>query len=75
MASLLINYYDTLFTTAQHEQIEEVVAQVSQVVIEDMNKVLTREFQASEVELAIKQMAPTKALGSDGMPPVFYQKY
>jgi hypothetical protein len=75
MASLLINYYDTLFTTAQPEEIEEVVAQVSQVVTEDINKALTREFQASEVELAIKQMAPTKAPGPDGMPPVFYQKY
>jgi hypothetical protein len=75
MASLLINYYSSLFTTSQPEQIDEVVAQVSSVVTEDMNKALTREFTASEVELALKQMAPTKAPGPDGMPPVFYQKY
>jgi hypothetical protein len=75
MASLLINYYSSLFTTSQPEQIDEVVAQVSSVVTEDMNKALTREFTAPEVELALKQMAPTKAPGPDGMPPVFYQKY
>jgi hypothetical protein len=75
MASLLINYYDTLFTTSQPELIDEVVAQVSQVVTKDMTKALIREFTASEVELALKQMAPTKAPGPDGMPPVFYKKY
>ena len=31
MASLLINYYDSLFTTSQLTQIDEVVAQVSRV--------------------------------------------
>ena len=75
MASLLINYYSSLFTTSQPEQIDKVVAQVSSVVTEDMNKALTRVFTASEVEMALKQMAPTKALSPDGMPPVFYQKY
>ena len=33
------------------------------------------EFIAPEVEIAIKQMAPTKAPSPDGMPSVFYQKY
>ena len=38
-----------------------------------MNEILTGEFQAWEVEGALKQMAPLKALGPDGMPPLFYQ--
>ena len=75
MASLLTNYYESLFTSAQPEQIDEVVAKVSRVVNKEMNRALIREFTAPEVELAIKQMAPTKAPGPDGMPPVFYQKY
>ena len=28
-----------------------------------------------EVEQAIKQMAPSKFQGPDGMPPIFYQKH
>ena len=75
MASLLINYYENLFSTSQPMNIDDVVANVSHVVSEDMNKALVREFTASEVEIAIKQMAPTKAPGPDGMPPVFYQKF
>jgi protein involved in ribonucleotide reduction len=55
MASLLINYYSTLFTTSQPDQIDEVVAQVSRFVTGDMNKALIREIIAPEVELALKQ--------------------
>ena len=40
-----------------------------------MNSTLTENFQAWEVECAIKQMAPLKALGPDGMPPLFFQNY
>lgn len=39
-------------------------------VIEDMNKNLTREFMVVEVFQALQQMLPTKVLGSDDMPPV-----
>lgn len=30
---------------------------------------------AWEVETPIKQMAPLKVLGPDGVPPIFYQNY
>ena len=40
-----------------------------------MNKELAETFTAQEVEDAIKQMAPFKSLGLDGMPPLFYQNY
>ena len=41
-------------------------------VMEDMNAQLLRPFLKEEVEDAIKQMKPITALGSDGMPPLFY---
>ena len=40
-----------------------------------MNASLTREFTIEEVEAAVKEMAPLKAPGPDGMPPLFYQSY
>ena len=41
----------------------------------EMNEALTGEFQAWEVESALMQMAPLKAPGPDGMPPLFYQNF
>ena len=44
-------------------------------VTEEMNVKLTAMYIVEEVELAIKEMAPLKASGPDGMPPFFYQTY
>lgn len=33
-----------------------------------MNRMLVAEFNAKEVQVAVKQMYPLKALGPDGMP-------
>ena len=40
-----------------------------------MNDELVGEFQEWEVVQALKQMAPLKAPGPDGMPPLFYQHF
>ncbi|XP_075640217.1 uncharacterized protein LOC142611959 [Castanea sativa] len=40
-----------------------------------MNVELLKEFTPDEVENALKQMAPLKSPGPDGMPPLFYQNY
>ena len=40
-----------------------------------MNPILTKDFQAVEVEKALKQMHPLTALGPDGMPPLFYHHF
>ena len=40
-----------------------------------MNDELAALFQRIEVKLAMKQMDPLKALGSDGMPPIFFQQF
>jgi hypothetical protein len=75
IAELMIRYYNTLFTTSNPTNLEEVVENVPKVVTEEMNNNLIREFKAEEVEQAIHQMTPSKAPGPDGMPPIFYQKY
>ena len=42
---------------------------------DDMNVELTKPYTQEEVNAAIKQMSPLKALGLDGMPPLFYQSF
>ena len=39
-----------------------------------MNASLVVDFEALEVQEAIKQMAPLKAPGPDGIPPIFLSK-
>ena len=72
---ILIRYYETIFRSSQPIQIDEVVAHVPQVVSQSIKDILIREFTGVEVEEALKKMASLKALGPDGLPPLFYQRY
>jgi hypothetical protein len=73
--ALFIDYYNSLFQTENPNQIEQVVEHIMPVVMDGMNEELSREFTPGEVAVALKQMAPLKAPGSDGLPPLFYHKY
>ncbi|KAL0014227.1 hypothetical protein SO802_001296 [Lithocarpus litseifolius] len=75
ISDLLVSYYQQLFTTSKPNGIKDVLEVVSHVITEEMNADLTREFTKADVDFALKQMAPLKAPGPDGMPPIFYQHY
>ena len=64
-----------LFSTSHPEINEELIHSIHRKVLDPMNILLSRDFRASEVESALKQMYATSALGLDGMPPIFYQKF
>ena len=49
-----------------------VLNSIPQLMTEEMNFSLTDNFQAWEVGVALKQMAPLKAPDPDGMPPLFF---
>ena len=72
---VLIDFYAELFTTSNPQNLERVLEGIQEVVSRDMNSKLTAPYKAEEVELAIKEMAPLKAPGLNGMPPLFYQTY
>ena len=40
-----------------------------------MNQLLTRDFTTAKVNVVLKQMYPSKAPGSDGMPSLFFQQF
>ena len=71
----ILGFYRELFTSANPENLADVLKVIPQVVIESMNASLTREFTIEEVEVAVKEMAPLKAPGPDDIPPLFYQSY
>ena len=75
VASTIVYYYQSLFTSSHPVALEEVLDGVIRVVNIEMNDHLLQEFTASEVEQALFQMGPVKAPGPDGMSPIFYQKY
>ena len=70
-----MDYYTNLCTRSRLEHLEEAVEVIPEVVTAEMNVDLTGDFTAMEVEVALKQIAPLKALGPNGMPPLFYQNY
>lgn len=53
---------------------DKVTQHIGWVVTEDMNKELVGDFTHNEVKLALNLMAPLKAPGPDGMPPIFLLK-
>ena len=72
---VFIEYYSDLFTSSKPSKFAEIVEAMQPKVTQSMNAMLVREFQASEVHKALKQMYPLKAPSPDGMPPLFFQKF
>ena len=72
---MIVEYYKQLFTSSNPHDIEEVVQFTKRVVTEDMNSSLIINFSKEEGEIDLKQMAPLKVPGPDGMPPIFFQHY
>ena len=73
IVNILIELYDNLFSSSIPVQIEEALEATPLVITAEMNNELLAPFQRSEVDFALKQMNPLKALGPDGMPPLFFQ--
>ena len=69
------DYFESLFHAGACDQMEECLATVPQMVIEEMKEALSGEFIAEEVKVALFQMGPIKAPGPDGMNALFFQKF
>ena len=75
VAKAFTDFYQDLFASSNLNIGASVLDHMEKVVTNDMNAILSQEFMGWEVEATIKQMAPLKALGPNGMPPLFYQNY
>lgn len=68
----LTNYYEELFSSSNPSLNVKVLEKIPCSVTEEMNADLVSDFSELEVLEALNQMAPLKAPGPDGMPPLFY---
>ncbi|KAL0004665.1 hypothetical protein SO802_012226 [Lithocarpus litseifolius] len=75
ISAMVRDYYKNLFLSSRPTEVDDVALSIKPVVTDDMNNSLIRPFSRAEVECALSQMAPLKAPGPDGMPPIFFQKF
>ena len=75
VSALLVEYYTKLFTSSNPQDLDRILDGVQSVVTNEMRAELEKPYTSEEVGEAIRQMAPLKALGPDGMPLLFYQTY
>ena len=75
IAAHLMNYYKDLFTSSNLTIQGAALTHIPLVITEHMNESLIAPFHGDEIKEALKQMAPLKATGPDGMPSLFYKHF
>ena len=75
VSALLVEYYSKLFTSSNPHDLDHILDGVLSMVTDEMREKLGKPHTSEEVGEAIRQVAPLKAPGPNGMPPLFYQTY
>ena len=75
IATIIIDYYQDLFTTTNPDLSSSVLDQIPFVITASMNNHLNGTFYASKVAYALKKMGPLKVPRPNGMSPLFFQHY
>ena len=70
-----MQYFSSLFTSSRLGEMMELLNAVLPSVTDAMNQLLAKDFQASKIAQAIKQMHSHTASGPDGLPLLFYQRF
>lgn len=73
IGDIIVDFLGELFTTCNPAMEDDSLSFTPQLVTDKINEQLTGEIMSWEVQNALKQMAPLKASGPDGMPPLFYR--
>jgi hypothetical protein len=68
-------FYANLFSSEPCDGTDRVLDAIHVKVTNDMNVELCKPYTDEEIKLAVFQMGPTKALGPDGFPALFYHTH
>lgn len=71
----IVDYFQTMFIANPEKGFIDFLQAMVRQVTESMYANLSQEFMVEEINVALKQMHLTKALGPDGMPPLFFQRH
>ena len=75
MGKIIERYFQDMFTTSQPDGFDAILNGINPTVTAEMCATLDRDFQAEEVDQALRQMAPLTAPGPDSISPIFYKTY
>lgn len=76
IAGVALDYFQKMLTAGECDQMDDCLSVVPHKISAEMYQTLTSEFSVDEIKAALFQMAPTKALGLDGVNAFFFpQKY
>ena len=67
MGGITENYFNDIYTTSNLSSFDEILSGIHPAISEEDAGLLGHDFHASEVRLALDQMAPLTAPGPDGM--------
>ncbi|KAA3490135.1 reverse transcriptase [Gossypium australe] len=70
-----MKYFEDLFASKGTRDSRKALEGIKRVISNEDNVTLLSHFREEEVWAALKSMGPTKALGSDGFPALFFQRY
>lgn len=70
---IAVEYFEKLFTALKEGDDERLFGLVQKCVTSNMNKELLKPFTATDIENAVRLMAPLKVPRMDGFPALFFQ--
>ena len=75
MGGIIENYFKDIYTTSNASSFDEILSGIHLAIFEEDAGLLGCDFHASEVRLALDQMAPLTVPGPDGMSHIFYKSF
>lgn len=74
IAGVAIDCFENMFKAGECDRMEECLHAVHCRITPNMQQILSSEFSAEEIKVAVFQIGPTEALRPDGMNAIFYKK-